>query len=453
MKVFFIGIGGISMSALAVVCKNLGYEVLGSDRDDTDITRSLTQKDISVYKGQRKEHITSDIDEVVYTAAIHEDNEELKEARRLGLKLYERAEFLGELMKKYDQSIAIAGTHGKTTTTAMVTQIFNLSDTKPTALVGGTFSAIGGNVEIGNSDVFIAEACEYVDSFLHFYPKIAVITNLEHDHPDYFKDLEQIKGSFRKFAAQVKSGGFVLACGDYKNVRDALAGLQQKVYYYGFKQGNDFVIKNVSYNDDMVPKFDIEIEDTLIKDIELSVRGEYNVYNAAAAICCAYLSNVPAVKIKKGIKQFKGVDRRFEYIGEKNGVKVYDDYAHHPTEIKSVLKMAKSASKGRLITVFQPHTYSRTKSLYNEFVSAFKNSDIILLVDIYAAREDYDATVSSAMLSDSINKSGKFSLYMESFEEASEYLDRNAKPGDLVLTLGAGLAFKIGRNYLGLPEK
>ncbi|RDY21803.1 UDP-N-acetylmuramate--L-alanine ligase [Criibacterium bergeronii] len=453
MNVFFIGIGGISMSGLAIICKNLGYTVSGSDKDETPLIHSLINKDIKVYKGHKKEHITKDLDLVVYTAAISKDNEELVEAQNLGLKILERADYLGELMKKYEHSIAIAGTHGKTTTTAMITQIFNASDDKPTALIGGKFNSIGGNVELGDSQVFIAEACEYVDSFLRFYPKIGIITNLEHDHPDYFKDLAQIKQSFRKFATQVKYGGYIIACGDYENVKDALKDLDRKVYYYGFNTDNDFVIKNISYDNDAAPSFSVYQGEKLIGEYKLQVKGEYNVYNAVASICCAYLSNVPTEKIKSAIESFGGVDRRFEYLGEKNGVKVYDDYGHHPTEVRAVLQTAKKVAKNRLIAVFQPHTYSRTKSLYNDFVEALKNADIILLVDIYAAREIDDGTVSSKMLANSINESGKDAHYMPSFDAAKEFLDKNATSGDLVLTLGAGLAYKIGRNYLGLPEE
>lgn len=450
MKIFFIGIGGISMSALAVICKTIGYDVYGSDRESSDITQNLEKLGIKIYIGHDKNHIDNSFDIVVYTAAISKDNEELVKSLSLGINTMERANFLGHIMEKYDNSIAISGTHGKTTTTSMTTLIFNESNKKPTALIGGVFANIGGNVEIGSSDIFITEACEYVDSFLQFYPKIAMITNIEEDHLDYFEDLNQIKNSFLKFSNQVKENGFVIANGDDKNVRDALKNSNSDIYYYGFDNSNDFVIRNLEFDDNSYPIFDIYYENdgVLIDRYALRVFGKHNVYNATCSIIAAYLSDIEPDKIKSAIAKFTGVGRRFEYIGEKNGIKIYDDYAHHPTEIKATLSAIKSLKKNRCITIFQPHTYTRTKTLFKDFTTCFDDGDIMVFADIYAAREPFDPTISSKMICDEVEKRNIECYHFDSFEKIVEFLKSKAKSGDIIFTMGAGDVYKIGKMFL-----
>lgn len=450
MKIFFIGIGGISMSGLAMICKNLGWEVEGSDREDSNVIHQLEKKGIKVYIGHNKDHITSDIDKVVFTAAVKQDNEEIVKTKELGIELVERSVFLGSIMEEYENSVAIAGTHGKTTTTSMITLIFDKADKHPTSLIGGMFKNIGGNVEIGSSDIFISEACEYVDSFLQFFPKVAVITNIEEDHLDYFEDLAQIKSSFLKFANQVKNDGFVIANGDDENVKDTLKDCKKKVYYYGFKDDNDFVINNLKYDDVGYPIFDIVYskDGALIDSYKLSVFGRHNVYNSVAAIVSAYILDIEKESIQKAIEKFTGVGRRFEYIGEKEGVRVFDDYAHHPTEIKSTLEAIKSLKKNRFFSIFQPHTYTRTKALFKDFVECFDETDIVIFADIYAAREPNDETVSSSMLCDEVNRRGKDAYYFDSFEKIVKFLHENANDGDIIFTIGAGDVYKIGKMYL-----
>lgn len=438
------------MSGLAMICQNLGYDVYGSDREQSNMTDMLQKKGIKVYIGHKKEHIKDDIDTLVYTAAIPKDNEEYIAAQNMNIHMMERSVFLGKLMEKYENSIAIAGTHGKTTTTSMTTLIFNEMNEKPTALIGGNFSNIGGNLEIGTSNFFITEACEYVDSFLQFYPKIAVITNIEEDHLDYFKDLKQIKNSFLKFSNQVKKDGYVIANGDDENVRDALKDSKSTVLYYGFDKTNDFIIENLKFDEEGYPTFDLYYKknSVCIGTYTLSVFGKHNVYNATSSIICAYLCDIENKKIISAIKKFKGVGRRFEYIGEKNGVKVYDDYAHHPTEIKSTLNAIKTLNKKKLYSVFQPHTYTRTKTLFNEFVSCFDDTDVIIFADIYAAREPFDNTISSKMLCDKVSNRVKEAYYFDSFESIVDFLEKNCTKQDLIFTIGAGDVYKIGKMYL-----
>jgi len=452
MKIFFIGIGGISMSGLAMICKNLGWEVIGSDREDSSVIHQLEKKGIKVYIGHNKDHITSDIDKVVFTAAVKQDNEEIIKTKELGIDLVERSVFLGSIMKEYENSIAVAGTHGKTTTTSMITIVFDKAEKNPTSLIGGMFKNIGGNVEIGNSDIFISEACEYVDSFLQFYPKVAVITNIEEDHLDYFEDLNQIKSSFLKFANQVKEGGFVIANGDDENVRDALKECKKDVYYYGFNEGNDFIIDNLEFDNFGYPTFDIFYANdaVLIDNYKLNVFGKHNVYNATSSIVSACMLNIEKEDIKNAIEKFTGVGRRFEYIGEKDGVRVFDDYAHHPGEIEATIEAAKKLKYKRLCVVFQPHTYSRTKALLEDFARVLSKADLVVLADIYAAREKDTLGVSSKDIETLINKKSQKAYYFPTFDEIESFVLSKLDKGDICITMGAGDIYKLGEDILGI---
>lgn len=437
------------MSGIAVICQNLNYIVSGSDRNQSQETDFLVSKGIKVHIGHNAQNITDDIDVVCYTAAIPEDNVELVTARKKGIKTIERADFLGKLMEKYSFPIAISGTHGKTTTTSIITHLFNFSKKNPTALIGGNFKEIGGNVEIGNDNYFITEACEYVDSFLKFFPKIAVITNIEEDHLDYFKDINQIKKSFLQFSNQVRSGGFVVACGDNKNAKNTLKDSNSKVYYYGFNYDNDFVIKNLKFDEEYRPHFEVYEKDTLLSDFKINLYGTHNVLNSAAAIIVSYLCGIKLDEIKENLLSFYGVNRRFEFKGTVgDNIQIYDDYAHHPTEIRSTIDTASSLKKTRLITCFQPHTYTRTKSLFDEFVNSFDKSDIAIFADIYAAREIDDGTVSSKMLADAIREKGVNSYYFSSFDEIYDFLCKTLKKDDLFFTIGAGDVYKIGEKLI-----
>ena len=351
-------------------------------------------------------------------------------------------------MKKYENSIAISGTHGKTTTTSMTTVVFNANNEDPTVLVGGNLSVIDGNVRIGNSEVFITEACEYVDSFLKFYPKIAIILNIEEDHLDYFSGLEQIEASFAKFASQVKPDGFVIANGDDENILKALKNVDKTKIYFGRNENCQAIIHDEVYNSSGYATFSLSMDDKFIGRFTLQVPGKHNVLNATAAILSAYVSKLPLDAIKTGIESYTGVGRRFEYKGEVNGIKVYDDYAHHPTEVAATLSAAKMIKHHVLYTVFQPHTYTRTKELLDRFAVSFNDSDVVIISDIYASREKDPGNIHSKDLVEAIKKSGKDALYIGSLDEVQNYLGSVLEPEDIVFTIGAGDVYTLGESLL-----
>lgn len=453
-NIFFIGIGGISMSGLAEILVEMGFHVSGSDQKSSDITDMLEKRGIKVIIGHNAKNVQGS-DLVVYTAAVREDNPERQEAEKLGIASIERAVLLGEIMKKYPLSIAVSGTHGKTTTTSMVASIMLKADKNPTIHVGGVLDSIGGNTYIGSGDYFIAEACEYVESFLHFRPHLALILNIDLDHVDYFKDIEHIKSSFGKFIDLVDKDGYVVGCVDDLNTREVLnkelaKNNSRKIITYGLNSPDAyFTAKDLSYNEHGYPSFTLVKNNEEIAKIELCVPGIHNVNNAlgAVATCDAFGCSIDA--IKEGLLGFSGAHRRFERKGVKNGVIIIDDYAHHPTEIKATLKAAKNSNASSVWAVFQPHTYTRTKALLEDFSKAFENADKVVICDIYAAREADLGVVHSKDLVKKLKEIGKDAIYMASFSEACEYLNNNAKSGDMVLTIGAGDIYKVGEMFLG----
>ena len=450
MHIHFIGIGGISMSGLAQICINLGYQVTGSDSSENSSIKKLNELGAKIHLGHNSDNIDQSIDLVVYTAAVKKDNEELQRALELGINIVDRATFLGEIMSKYENSIAISGTHGKTTTTSMSSVIFKVSNNDPTILVGGNLKDIDGNVRIGDSEYFITEACEYVDSFLKFYPKIAVILNIEEDHLDYFKDIAQIEASFRSFANQVKSDGYVIANGDDQNVRSALHNLDKDIIYFGQSNENNGIIEDIIYDGFGLPSFTLSLNGKILGRFSLKVPGEHNIYNACASILASYVSGIDLSHIKEGIELYSGVGRRFELKGEINGIKIYDDYAHHPTELKATLKAASRLQKSLLYTVFQPHTYSRTKELMDKFAESFFESDVVIISDIYASREKDNLGVHSKDLVEEIKKHGKDAIYIGDLNEVSSYLATVLKENDIIFTVGAGDVYTVGDYLLEL---
>lgn len=445
-RIHFVGIGGISMSGLAQVMLKNGYRVSGSDRQKSHITDALESIGVEFFEGHSKENVIG-ADLVVNTAAVHKENPELMEAKERGIRIIDRAECLGAIMKKYGHAVGIAGTHGKTSTTSMLAHVLVLAETDPTISLGGELDLIGGNIRIGNSDIFVTEACEYTNSFLKFYPTIAVITNIEEDHLDFFGGLDEIIESFRNFARLTGDKGIVIACGDDKNVKKALDEENLNVIYYGLSNEFDFYADNVVYKNGF-PSFDIFSKEGRLCRINLNVPGEHNITNAIAAFATALNLGVSSEKAVNGIENYKGVHRRFEKKGEFNGALLIDDYAHHPTEIKATLSAVKKFEYNKLFCVFQPHTYSRTKMLWNEFLSAFDGVDELVLVDIYAAREVYDGETNSEKLAKQISKRGIKVHYLSSFEEAECYLKKNVKENDIVFTMGAGDVYKIGEALL-----
>ncbi len=448
ISIYFIGIGGISMSGLAQVLHHAGFTVSGSDWHTSAITESLEKRGITVKYGESAEHITDDIDVAVLTSAVHDDNLEFTELRKRGIPYMSRAELLGQMMKNYEMPIAISGTHGKTTTTSMVSEILLEGDTDPTLSIGGILKTIGGNIRIGNSGYFVTEACEYTNSFLSFFPKISIILNIDADHLDFFKDLEDIRNSFRKFAQLLPEDGCLIINSDIDRYEEITAGLSCKVLTFGHDTGADYHLSAVSYDTMGDATFTVTTRDGHKEEYTLSVPGEHNVMNALSAICLADILQIPSEITKKALLGFHGTNRRFEYKGTVNGITIIDDYAHHPTEIEACLNAAKGCEYKNLWCIFQPHTYTRTKALMKDFAKALSHADKIVLADIYAARETDTLGISSQDLQKEIESLGKEAFYFPSFEEIENFILKNCINGDMLITMGAGDVLKIGENLL-----
>jgi UDP-N-acetylmuramate--alanine ligase len=444
--VHFIGIGGISMSALAEILLSNGFKVSGSDTNSSPITEKLIKKGAEVYIGHCEENV-QDSDLVVYTAAISPDNPELQRARTLNIPLMDRAQFLGQLMKGHKYNIAVSGTHGKTTTTSMISHIIMNANLDPTILVGGELDLINGNVRTGSSEYFITEACEYKASFLQFYPYIAVILNIDEDHLDFYKDIHHIQDTFRQFAAIVPRDGFIVGNAEDPRVEEVLRDVKSNTLSYGLDKG-DIQAKNVIYNTFGCPSFDVFRNGLKLFNITLSVPGDHNILNSLSAVCTALALGVEENSIVAGLKEFKGTHKRFEKKGVKDGVTVIDDYAHHPTEIKVTLKTAQKYPHNKIICVFQPHTYTRTFSLLEDFSNSFYDADEVILADIYAAREVDTGIVNSVVLGDRIREKGIKCTNLHSFSDITNHLRNTLKEGDLLLTVGAGDIVKVADMYL-----
>ncbi|MDW8801664.1 UDP-N-acetylmuramate--L-alanine ligase [Clostridium sp. A1-XYC3] len=446
-KIHFIGIGGISMSGLAEILLEQNFKVSGSDMKASAITDTLKQNGAQINIGQSGDNITEDIDLVVYTAAISEDNPELLRAKELNVPTITRAEFLGYIMKGHKYNVAISGTHGKTTTTSMVSHICLNAELDPTILVGGQLDIINGNVRPGNSDYFITEACEYKGSFLKFFPYIGVILNIDADHLDYYKDINDIENAFANFSKLIPTNGYLIGYADDMRVNNIVSHAKCNTLTYGIDAG-EIRAKNIVFNENGCAYFDAYKESERILSVQLNVPGKHNVLNALASICTALSLDIPKNNIVKGLESFNGTHRRFEIKGTKNNVTVIDDYAHHPTEIKATLSAAKNYPHKKMFCVFQPHTYSRTLNLFDEFVEAFDDADEVILADIYAAREKDTGVVSSSMLADKIKQREVKCCNFDNFDEIVSHLRKNVEAGDIVLTVGAGDVYKIGEMYL-----
>ena len=450
IRVFFVGIGGISMSGLAQILASEGFTVSGSDRSESPATRELEASGIKVMIGQRAENITDDIDLAVFTAAIHPDNPEYIAVHEKGIPSLSRAELLGQLMRNYRLPVAVSGTHGKTTTTSMLSEILLAADVDPTLSIGGNLPDIGGNVRIGNSSFFVAEACEYTNSFLHMFPGIGIILNIEEDHLDFFKDLSDIRRSFRRFAELIPAEGTLIINAEIDNWEEIAKDLSCKVVTFSSEPGADYYPSDITLDKNGHPSFTLHGPASCGADTEINlcVPGMHNIGNALAAVAAADRLNIPRSASAKGLSLFKGTDRRFQYKGERNGFTIIDDYAHHPTEIEATLRAARACPYSRIICVFQPHTYTRTKSFMSGFAKALSLADIVILADIYAARETDTLGISSRTLQEEIKKLGHDCLYFPTFSEIEEYLLANCRKNDLVITMGAGNVDKIGENLL-----
>ncbi len=448
IHVHFIGIGGISMSGLAEILLTKNFRVSGSDSQKSALTDALERKGARIFLGQKAENITTDIDLIVYTSAIHPDNPEYIAMNRLGIPGLSRAQLLGQIMKNYETPVAVSGTHGKTTTTSMISEILLHSDTDPTLSIGGILKSIRGNTRIGNSGYFVTEACEYTDSFLSFFPKIGIILNIEEDHLDYFKDIHAIRNSFHSFAALLPKDGVLIINGEIEHRNEITEGLSCRVLTYGFSSGCDYYADDICYDELAHPSFTFKHDGKPDRRFSLAVPGKHNISNAMAALVLADLFSLEYENVFQALKNFSGTDRRFEYKGTLNGVTIIDDYAHHPTEITATLSAAQNYPHRSVWCVFQPHTYTRTKSFMNEFASALSLADHIVLTDIYAARETDTLGISSLNLKEAVESLGHECFYFPSFEETENFLLKNCINGDLLITMGAGDVLKIGENLL-----
>lgn len=443
--IHFIGIGGISMSGLACIAMKNGYTVSGSDRSDSDIVKHLKDMGAKVYIGHDAKNVEG-ADLAVHTAAVHDDNPEMRACKEKGIRLVDRAEFLGAIMQNYSHAVGVSGTHGKTTTTGMISHALINAGLDPTISIGGELDLIGGNVHCGTGDYFVTEACEYTNSFLKFFPTVALITNIEEDHLDFFSGIEEIRQSFRKFAELTRGIGKVVAMADDDNVKKALEGCEGlDIITYGMDAARDYYPENIQYHAGF-PSFDVMHGGKKICSVSLNVPGRHNILNALASIAVCEILGVSPEAAAKGIETFKGTHRRFEKKGFLNGAVVIDDYAHHPTEIKATLSAAKAFEHKKIWCVFQPHTYSRTRTLWNEFVEAFDDADVLIMTHIYPAREVFDGVTKPEKLAEDIkNRRGVNAIYIEDFSDIEYYLRQHVAKGDIVFTMGAGDVTEIGK--------
>lgn len=448
IHIYFIGIGGISMSGLAEILLDEGFRVSGSDIRPSHLTQSLERKGALIHYGQKASNLTPDIDLAVYTSAIHPDNPEFIAMKDLSIPSLTRAELLGQMMKNYKTPIAISGTHGKTTTTSMISEILLEGNCDPTLSIGGIFKAIGGNIRVGQSEYFVTEACEYTNSFLSFFPKIGIILNIEEDHLDFFKDIQDIRNSFHQFAALLPKEGTLIINGDIENYGEITRGLPCRVITYGSSPSCDYSCSQIRYDELARPSFLLNRKNGRNETFSLMVPGEHNIYNAMASIALADLLGIESFIVQKAFSKFSGTDRRYEYKGTVAGITIIDDYAHHPTEITATLKAASKYPHKSLWCVFQPHTYTRTKAFLPEFAKALSLADHVVLADIYPARETDTLGISSKDLQEEIRRLGGRCTYLPSFEAIEKFLLENCINGDLLITMGAGDVVKIGENLL-----
>ena len=439
-RAHLVGIGGVSMCPLAEVLRDKGLVIQGSDVSESAAVAHLRSLKIPVAIGHNADNL-GDCDLVIRTAAVHDGNPEIAGAVARGIPVYERAQAWGAIMRHYPHALCVAGTHGKTTTTSMCTHIFMAAEADPTVMIGGTLPLLHSGYRVGKGDTIILESCEYCNSFLSFFPTVAVILNVEADHLDFFKDLRDIQSSFRRFAELVPPAGRVIVNADNANARQALQGLD--TFTFGLEPGADCTAVNLR-EDHGRPVFDIHVHGAFYARAELHVYGRHNVSNALAAAAAAYVLGIPGEAVEKGLDSFTGAGRRFEHKGTYNGAEIYDDYAHHPDELHALLTSARALGCQRLIVAFQPHTYSRTAKLFDRFVEELRLPDVTILAEIFAARETNTQGISSADLCRNIPGA----VYCSTLDKVTEQLRRTARPGDLILTVGAGDIYRSGEKLL-----
>ena len=448
-KVYFMGIGGISMSGLAEILLQRKFKVYGSDIKESEITDMLKSLGAVINIGQVSENITDDIDFVVYTAAISKDNEEYKTVIEKNIPMLTRAQLLGQVMNNYKYSLAISGTHGKTTTTSMMSHILLNAQTDPTISIGGMLDAIGGNIRVGNSEYFVTEACEYTNSYHAFNPYISIILNVDEDHLDFFSGIDEIVESFKTFAEKLPDDGLLVINGDMEHKDRIVSDLKCRIITFGLNPDNDYSAKDIEFDSEGHPTFTLVKNNTASERIALHSTGIHNVVNALSAIAVSEFLGIDMKNIKAGLLACTSAKRRFEHKGvTKNGVIIVDDYAHHPTEIEATLKAALNTPHNELWVAFQPHTYTRTYALLDRFAEALKICDHVLLANIYAAREKDTGLVSSKDLCDKINSLGGNAMHFNDFLSIENFVEKNCKKNDLLITMGAGDIDTVGISLL-----
>jgi len=443
--VHFVGIGGSGMSAIAKVLLEMGYHVSGSDVHQSDTTYNLERLGARVYQGHNGDNVKG-VDAVVVSTAIAENNAEIKAARDLNIPIFHRSDMIAEMMES-KKGIAIAGAHGKTTTTSMVSLMMEKLGMDPTIIIGGELHDIGGNAKFGSGEYIVAEADESDGSFLKLSPRIAVVTNIENDHMDFYGTIENIVLAFKQFLAKLPDDGLAILCADNNHVRNLIKGLQKPFVTYALENNADYTIKNLRSNG-VQSLFDVYYQGTLVGEMEINVPGTHNIANSLAAVAVGRHLGLSLPEIRSALKQFRGAKRRFQTKGEVDGIWVVDDYAHHPTEINSSLLAAAQTRPERLIAVFQPHRYTRTKLLREEFGKAFAAADIIILTDIYSAGEPPIPGISGETLVQEIEKQGRSVVYIKNREDIPSYLYSIASPGDLIMTMGAGNIWQAGEQLV-----
>ena len=452
-KIYMIGIGGSSMSGIAEIVASKGILVTGSDMEETYYVKKLKDKGYEINIGQRKENIDSTIDLVVYSAAILEDNPEIVRAKELNIPLMERAEFLGLLTKRFTNTICVAGTHGKSTTSGMITKAFIEAKKDPTVSIGASLYEIGGNNKVGTDDTFIIEACEYHDSYLHFNPKLALILNVDADHLEYFGSLENVKKSFTNFVNLVPEDGYIFINNDDENSKDIYKDVKGKVITFAINNDADFKASNVTYDESGHPSYDIIYNGNVIASITLSVTGEHNVYDSLATFAVCYISKIDTLSIINSLKEYTGVHRRFELLGYTNsGAKVYDDYAHHPTEIATTLYSVNQIKHNKTWALHQPFTYTRTKDHLDEFAEVLSGFDNILLTDIYAGREKDIYNIKTEDLVKKIKPLNPNVYHFSDTDELVKFAKTYLEKDDVICSIGCGPVDKIAQKLVDKPS-
>lgn len=448
-NVHLIGIGGVSMSGLATILLKKGYTVSGSDMNDSLAVENLRANGAKINIGHSENNIENP-DLVIYTDAINSENPEYLKAKKQNIACIDRGTFLGQLMKLYKQSIAVSGTHGKTTTTGMLSVLLRESSLDPTILLGGYLKQIKGNIQIGGNDLLITEACEYKGNILKFHSTVGTVLNIEADHLDYYKDLQEIVDTFKGFVKLIPEDGYLVVNANDPSCTSLLEAATCRVITFGEKEDSTYRISDIKLNPNATSSYKLTVGSDKSYDVHLSVLGTHNIYNSVAAIASAHMCGVDIEYLIAKIKEYTGTERRLQLKGSFSGINIIDDYAHHPTEIKATLSAVKNLNASRVWCIFQPHTYTRTLSLLEDFSNSFYDADKVIITDIYAAREKDNGSVSSKDLADKLKANGVDVLYISNFDEIEKHIKENARENDIVITMGAGDVYRIGENILGI---